>query len=67
MYMYVVGLMESVPPEMIGVSLTLSLSPGLQQILSKRTSRRFIAGRIVPDAEVKLNFLLSKVLLSLIT
>ncbi len=34
---------------------------GIQQLLTKRTSRRFIAGRIVTDAEIKLNFLLSKV------
>jgi len=30
-------------------------------LLSRRTSRRFIAARIVADAEIKLNFLLSKV------
>ena len=31
------------------------------QIFSKRTSRRFVAGRIVTDSEIKMNFLLSKV------
>lgn len=34
---------------------------GVHQLLSRRTSRRFVAGRIVTDAEIKLNFLLSKV------
>ncbi|XP_064401975.1 integrator complex subunit 3-like isoform X2 [Halichondria panicea] len=34
---------------------------GLKVLLSRRTSRRFVAGRILVDAEIKLNFLLSKV------
>ena len=34
---------------------------GVAQMLSRRTSRRFIAGRILVDIEIKLNFLLSKV------
>ena len=34
---------------------------GVAQMLSRRTSRRFIAGRILVDVEIKLNFLLSKV------
>ena len=34
---------------------------GVSQILSRRTSRRFVAGRIVTDSEIKMNFLLSKV------
>ena len=34
---------------------------GVAQFLSRRTSRRFIAGRILVDVEIKLNFLLSKV------
>ncbi|XP_003382726.1 PREDICTED: integrator complex subunit 3-like [Amphimedon queenslandica] len=34
---------------------------GVGQIFSKRTSRRFVAGRIVTDSEIKMNFLLSKV------
>ena len=34
---------------------------GVAQILSRRTSRRFIAGRILVDVEIKLNFLLAKV------
>ena len=33
----------------------------IAQILSRRTSRRFIAGRILVDVEIKLNFLLAKV------
>ena len=35
---------------------------GVTQILTRRTSRRFVAGRIVTDSEIKLNFLLSKVI-----
>ncbi|CAI8028680.1 Integrator complex subunit 3 [Geodia barretti] len=41
-----------------------TLSPQLtdvHQVLSRRTSRRFIAGRVLPEVEIKLNFLLSKV------
>ena len=34
---------------------------GTSQLLSRRTSRRFIAGRILVDVEIKLNFLLAKV------
>ena len=34
---------------------------GVAQLLSRRTSRRFIAGRILVDVEIKLNFLLAKV------
>ena len=33
---------------------------GVAQMLSRRTSRHFIAGRILVDIEIKLNFLLSK-------
>ena len=34
---------------------------GMAQMLSRRTSRHFIAGRILVDVAIKLNFLLSKV------
>eukprot|EP00731_Ephydatia_muelleri_P012110 Em0006g1004a len=34
---------------------------GVSLLATKRTSRRFISGRITPELEIKLNFLLSKV------
>ncbi len=40
---------------------------GVKVLLSRRTSRRFVAGRILADIEIKLNFLLSKVSVSLDT
>jgi integrator complex subunit 3 len=43
-------------PERLDPSFT-----GIGQVLSRRTSRRFVAGRIVTDSEIKVNFLLSKV------
>ena len=34
---------------------------GISHLLSRRTSRRFIGGRILVEVEIKLTFLLSKV------
>eukprot|EP00731_Ephydatia_muelleri_P012096 Em0006g990a len=38
---------------------------GVSLLATKRTSRRFISGRITPELEIKLNFLLSKSLKSM--
>ena len=38
---------------------------GLEELLNIRTSRRFIAGRLTSDMETKLNFLTSKVKMTL--
>ena len=38
-----------------------SMSADVYQLLGRRTSRRFVAGRVLPEVEIKINFLLSKV------
>lgn len=42
-----------------------TMCTGLEELLNIRTSRRFIAGRLTSDMETKLNFLTSKVKITL--